>query len=310
MKLQKPKLPKLTASFAVVFSVALLTICWRDAPSDAAVVVLGVLVLFCLLLAVFDASLIKKLSINVKDGEISVIIAPPEQVDETLKASAEQDKLDGKDDGEAAPSLTPLVEEAKHKESAERTDADYLTLATNAWRAENTDDALRFAYAGLERPPSDKRITAALYSRLGTIEDDLKLPEQAERHCRRAIEIDSGFTGAHNNLGLLLSPDRPEEAEVAYREAIRLDPEIAVTHYNLGILLAKGDRLEEAEAAYHDAIRLDPEFAAPRYNLGYLLSKTDRLKEAEAAYRATLRLDPTFADAQHNLDLLLEEMKK
>lgn len=239
MKFQKLKMPKLTAIFAVVFSVALLTICWRDDPSEAAVIVLGVLVLFCLLLTVFDASLIKKLSINVKDGKISVIIAPPEDVKLALKANAEQDKMDGKDGGEAAPSLTPLVEDAKHKESAERTDADYLTLATDAWRAENTDDALRFAYAGLERPPSDKRITAALYSRLGTIEDDLKHPEQAERHCRRAIEIDSGFTGAHNNLGLLLSPDRPEEAEAAYREALRLDPNFADAQHNLDLLLTK-----------------------------------------------------------------------
>ncbi len=144
------------------------------------------------------------------------------------------------DGGQSAETLRPLVASVEHKDSSIRTDADYLALATDAWRANNTDDAMRYAYAGLERPASDKRITAALYSSLGVIEVELGLNVQAEQHYRRAIGIDPRFALTHNNLGFLqFNLKGFDEAEASYREAIRLTPDDVEVFTNLGKLLKK-----------------------------------------------------------------------
>jgi|GEM_PF-1712751 len=331
-------LQKMTSTFAALCMVALIVFCWRDADAVAPILAFAVLFALSIIVTVFNPS---ELSLNMLKGELSMKTATPEQVTVALKTDAEMEKIERKDGEGADKKSSPLAEEAKHKTATERTDADYLTLATDAWRAENFDDALRFAYAGLERPASDPRITAGLYSRLGAIENDLGLAEYAERHCRRALQISPDLSAAHNNLGnslrrtnrpeaaeaayreslrldpgdsvvynnlgiLLRVTDRPEAAEAAYREALRLDPGYAYAHINLGNLLSATDRPEKAEAAYREAIRLDPGLAAAHNNLGNLLSKTDRPEEAEAAFREALRLDPEHAKARGNLEVLLQ----
>lgn len=193
--------------------VALTAFCWRDATAVAPIITFAVLFALSIIVTVFNPS---ELSLNMLKGELSMKTATPEQVAETLKTDAEMEKIERKDGEGADNKPSPLAEEAKHKSALERTDADYLTLATDAWRVENFDDALRFAYAELERPASDKRITAGLYSRLGAIERNLRLTEHAERHYRRALDISPDFSGAHNNLGILLkATERPAEAEAA-----------------------------------------------------------------------------------------------
>lgn len=225
----------LSGGLAIAFAAAFITVCLRDNPSAVVVMPLGVLSVFALLVTVVDLGRFANISVDVGKGKIT---ASQETVELTLQANTDQEKIERKDSGEAAPSLTPLAIEAQHKGSAERTDADYLSLATDAWRAKKFDDALKFAYAGLDRPASDPRITAALYSRLGAIERALGQSERAERHYHRAIEIDPNFSSAHNNLGAILYiTGKPVEAEAAYREAIRLDPENVTAQNNLELLL-------------------------------------------------------------------------
>jgi len=303
-------LQKLTAAFATLCMVALIALSLRDASAATPIITFAVLFALSLVVTVFDPSRLSELSLNFLKGELVLKTATQEQVDETLKADAEMERDERKDGEGTDKQPSPLAEEAKHKSFSQRTDADYLTLATDAWRAKNYADALRFAYAGLERPASDKRITATLNSRLGTIESALGLTEQAEQHYRHALEIDPGFAGGYNNLGIFLEQTKKvKEAEAVYRDAIRLDPGLAMAHSNLGLLLSATDRLKEAEAAYRESLRLDPLDPVSHNNLGALLANMGRFKEAEAAYREAIRLDPDYAMAQRNLERLLKHMK-
>jgi len=270
-----------TACFAAAFSVALIVVCLRDAPSLLAVSALGILSALSLVLMTLDLSRIVEISLSVSKGELSVK-ASPENVDETLKAVADQEAIGQKDGGQSAETLRPLVASVEHKDNSARTDADYLTLATDAWRAKKFDDAMRYVYVGLERPASDTRITAALYSRLGTVEHDLGLYEKAIKHCQDSIDIDPNFAPAFSNLGNPLTiMERFEEAETAYREAIRLDPDLTMAHNNLGFLQFNSGQFEEAETSYREAIRLDPNYIKAHRNLGILLKKMGETKESE-----------------------------
>jgi len=283
-----------TACFATVFSVALIVLCFSDNAPTAGIIVLGVVVVFLLFVTVVDPSLFDKFSMGLAKGELSFSKATPENVDETLKAVADQEAIERKDGGQSAETLRPLIASVVHKVSSARTDADFLALATDAWRANNTDDAMRFVYAGLERPASDTRITAALYSRLATIEDDLGLKVQAEQHYRRAIAIDSRFVVAHNNLGNHLRIMKHfDEAETSLREAIRLDLNFPPAHYNLGILLTDMKRFDEAEASYREAIRIDPDFFLAHNNLGIILEQLGKTKEAEEMFARAKELEQT-----------------
>jgi len=221
------------------------------------IVVLGTLSLFTLLVTVLEPSNFAELSVDLLKGRLSVKKATPENVEETLKAVADQNVIERNDGGQSVETLRALVASVEHKDTSARTDADYLALATDAWRAKNNDDAMRYVYVGLDRPASDTRITAALYSRLGSIEVDLGLNVQAERHYLRAIDIDPRFEWAHNNLGVLqFNLERSDEAEASYREAIRLNPEYIDAHNNLGLLLKKLGKNKEAEEMFARAKEL------------------------------------------------------
>ena len=92
----------------------------------------------------------------------------------------------------------------------------------------------------------------------------------AERHYRRAIEIDPKHADAHCNLGLLLKNKRQDYdgAEKHYRKALEIDPKHDGAHNNLGVLLENHRQdFDGAEKHYRRAIDIDPENSIAHYNL-------------------------------------------
>jgi len=273
-----------TTILTTILAGVVITLSFQEAPQTLPILVVATLCLVSLLATVLDISRLTEAKVNLAKGEL-LIKASPESVDLALKADAEQNAISQNHKDQPAATLIPLIETARHKDASIRTDADYLSLATEAWRAKNTENAMRYVYAGLERPISDNRITAALYSRLGTIETDIGLVELAEKHCRDAIRIDPGYDGAYSNLGnVLFKLTRFDEAEQAYRDAIRIDPNNTAPHNNLGILHSKLKRFDEAEQAFRHAIQIDLDYADAYHNLGVLLRNLERTDEADAAF--------------------------
>lgn len=113
----------------------------------------------------------------------------------------------------------------------------------------------------------------ALSDRTGAVAGDF---EEAERHIRRALELEPGSATAHGRLGYLLQErGRFEEAFDAFDQAIRIDPSQGALYYGLATSrkFAKcGDELaQRLIAALADTGLPDLERAYIHYGLGKIL---------------------------------------
>jgi tetratricopeptide (TPR) repeat protein len=99
---------------------------------------------------------------------------------------------------------------------------------------------------------------------------------------------------AWNNLaGALLRTERYPDAERACRKAIEIKPDYPTGLYNLGLALIHQGRHEQAREALTEALRLDPDYAYAHAMLGTLLIMwMHRPAEAIEHLEAGLRLDP------------------
>ena len=146
---------------------------------------------------------------------------------------------------------------------------------------------------------------------LGNLLSNSKRYDEAEKEYREAIKIDPNLAEGHSNLGNLLSNSkRYDEAEKECREAIRIDPDDAYAHNNLGNLLDDLKRYDEAEKEYREAIKINPNFVEVHNNLGNLLDKLKRFDETEKEYREAIKIDPNDAKAHYNLGNLLKDLKR
>ena len=113
-----------------------------------------------------------------------------------------------------------------------------------------------------------------------------RFPE-AEKHYRRAIEIDDQFFLAKTNLALLLNQlGRNTEAETLLREAVAAQPNNAGAAFNLGLLLAEEGKTAEAERALRAALKADPTLAAAAYNLAVLVAPRRPAEAVELSRKA------------------------
>ena len=123
--------------------------------------------------------------------------------------------------------------------------------------------------------------------------------EEAERLCRKAVEIAPDVAWGWAYLGRLLQVhlQRYDEAEKAYRKAVELQPDYAWTWAQLGELLHENlKRYDEAENAYREAVEVKPDYAWAWAQLGRLLHENlKRHDEAETAYRKVVELEPDYA---------------
>lgn len=101
----------------------------------------------------------------------------------------------------------------------------------------------------------------------------------AEPLLRRAIEQDSTYGPAHNDLGVVdYHFERMYEAAWQFETAIKLMPNEAQPQNNLGLVLESAAKPQEAEAAYARAHALDarnPEYAGNLARVRIRLDKRD-----------------------------------
>jgi tetratricopeptide (TPR) repeat protein len=121
--------------------------------------------------------------------------------------------------------------------------------------------------------------------------------EDALRVTERALAIDPGVAGAHQNRALsLLALGRAEEALRATEAATRLDPDLAAAWLTRGAILARSGRIEEAVPAFRHAAELQPDDPAALGNLARALAATGHPDEAiEVGRRAVAAGDRELA---------------
>jgi len=232
-----------------------------------------------------DGNSLQKIILSVKEGKIEVILANVEKITKSIEVSKNLPTL-------SELELAKITQESEEIPVQKRTDADYLVLSMAAFRKNNSDEALQFAYSGLSQPSSHKRVKATLTHRVASALNDFGLIEKALLKYGEAIALDPTFSWPHFNRGILLEKmGREDEALAAYDKVIELDSEDALPYNNRGILFKKMGREDEALAAYDKAIELDPEYASPHFNRGILLEKMGREDEALASFAKARELD-------------------
>ncbi len=171
-------------------------------------------------------------------------------------------------------------------------DADRCRSAVDAWTS--------FLQEWPQRPEAHYNY-AILLKNLGR-------NEEAEKHYKRALEIDPDDAEAHYNYAILLQNlGRKKEAEKHYKRALEIDPEYAAAHYNYAILLEELGRKKEAEKHYKRALEIDPDYAKDWANLGRLYQTTSRPTEARRCYKRALKLG-TLPDGGERVRQWLAEL--
>jgi len=162
---------------------------------------------------------------------------------------------------------------------------------------------------------------------------------EAEESYKRALEIDSSYPFAHNNLGVLLwhksdtkgainsfrralqSPNPPVEARLnlalglfrrkhtelaleAYRQVLGSAPEHPVAWNGIGLILVELEKYSDARNAFARAIQANPDFAEAHYNMSFTLSNLGDFAAALRETKRALALDPMYTPQK--LELAIE----
>ncbi|MDP9202218.1 MAG: tetratricopeptide repeat protein [Gemmatimonadota bacterium] len=162
---------------------------------------------------------------------------------------------------------------------------------------------------------------------------------EANESYTRALEIDSSYPFAHNNLGVLLwhksdtkgainsfrralqAPTPPVEARLnlalglfrrkhtelaleAYRQVLSAAPEHPVAWNGIGLILVELNKYADARNAFARAIQANPDFAEAHYNLSFTLSNLGDFGSALRETKRALALDPMYTPQK--LELAIE----
>ncbi|MEA2735541.1 MAG: protein O-mannosyl-transferase, partial [Humisphaera sp.] len=123
---------------------------------------------------------------------------------------------------------------------------------------------------------------------------------------QRAIELDPGYVGTYNALGMAqLGKNDRAAALAAFREAIRLDPDNADVHNRIGSILILENDLAGAERHVQEALRLEPRYAAALYNLALIERRRGNTAEAERRLNESIRLNGADPAPHHALAQVL-----
>jgi len=127
---------------------------------------------------------------------------------------------------------------------------------------------------------------------------------EAEKHFRRAVELDPNYAIAHLGLAetLILIPGyepakrdfRPEYegAELSARRALELDPTLGQAHTTLGFVLLERGRFIEAKAEYQKGIEMAPDYGTAWQWYGNFESNIGRQDAGEALMLKAREIDP------------------
>ncbi len=112
-----------------------------------------------------------------------------------------------------------------------------------------------------------------------------------------AINLDSNFSKAYNNLGIVyikmsMWNEAIEQFKKALSNPMYQNPETA--YFNLGNVYYKLGKYELAITAYKDSIKRAPSFAHPYYGLALSYNKIGRYGEASDMLTIAIEIDPAY----------------
>ena len=147
------------------------------------------------------------------------------------------------------------------------------------FRAQRYEEALH-AMEPLERRHPE---VAEIQHLLAIILDLNRKPEEANRHFRRAVELQPSSVGFRANFGAsLMRLGQASEAERQFRHALELEPNHPTASFNLGTTLLRRGRPDQALPWLEKALSIQPDVYQNAYQLAYCRFLLGRYESADA----------------------------
>ena len=128
----------------------------------------------------------------------------------------------------------------------------------------------------------------------------------AEKHLRRAVEINPKNDVIQSNLALVLARQgNLAEATTHFYRALEINPADPATLNNMGITLAQQGKLDEAIQHFQRSVEIKPKDASGHSNLANVLLNRGDLDGAMKHLRLAIEIDPADADNQNGLAIVL-----
>lgn len=126
--------------------------------------------------------------------------------------------------------------------------------------------------------------------------------EKAERHSRRALELDPNLAEAYvAQAAVLWTPQRQfrhDEALALYRKGLALNPNLATDRAFMGIILSHTGFFERAIEEHRRALETDPQNLRALSALAEDYVMSGQYQRGEETARASLTLDPDYPFAR------------
>ncbi|MCA9521763.1 MAG: tetratricopeptide repeat protein [Myxococcales bacterium] len=175
-------------------------------------------------------------------------------------------------------------------------------VAQRLKRYDEAKEAYRLTLRANPRIPS-------VYNNLGAIAWIQRELSDAERHFRKAIELDpSNSVEAHNNLAMVLL--RKGQTKLALEELVHAKnkwpkPQLMSTlQVNLGRAYFQLGKFRESLSEYLQALESDPNNVHAHNNLGVIYAKMQQFQNARLHLSITLKLRPDDVAPYYNLGIV------
>jgi len=129
---------------------------------------------------------------------------------------------------------------------------------------------------------------------------------EAEKHLRRAVEINPTNDVIQSNLALVLARQgNLAEATAHFYLALEINPADSATLNNMGITLAQQGKLEEAIQHFQRSLEIKPNDGSGHTNLANVMLARGDMDGALKHLRRAVEIDPADADNQNSLAIVL-----
>src|SRR6476646_5475091 len=132
---------------------------------------------------------------------------------------------------------------------------------------------------------------------------------EAEQSYNRALEVDSSYPYAHNNLGVLLWHKHDTKAAInSFRRAMQAPNPPVEARLNLALGLFRRKHIELALEAYRQVLAAAPEHPVAWNGIGLILVELEKYSDARNAFARAIQANPDFAEAHYNMSFTLSNL--
>src|SRR5258705_280918 len=132
---------------------------------------------------------------------------------------------------------------------------------------------------------------------------------EAEDSYNRALEVDSSYAFAENNLGVLRWHKGDTKGAInSFRRALQAATPPVEARLNLALGLFKRKHTELALEAYRQVLSAAPEHPVAWNGVGLILVELNKYADARNAFGRAIQANPDFAEAHYNLSLTLSNL--